>query len=204
MKKSASNFSVKKVPTRRAISQSKLSFDDFTQHSEQLSDLTAELSALKKEKEVLHEYTAQLLKSIAECQNEINTLVSNQDKLHNEARNINKFTRRYEQQRFNHNKTNREVQESVNGCSREIEELKERREEVEGDVMREKGNVGKLQEVIFKMKSELIMQEKERERFKGEGNCAKKQIRQLEEKVEGLKKANLEFVNKIKLNIYSN
>lgn len=204
MKKSLSNFNPKETPKKRAKSMSKISVDEFSQNSTQLALLTEELATLKKEKEVLTEYTAQLTKSIEECKTQNQSLISNHDKLHNETRNINKSTQRFEQARVKNSKICKESQENINKLDQSIDDLRRQKEDLEKRYKKESNNVTKLQEVVTKMRNELALQEKDRDRLRNEMNCSQKQIQQLEEKVEGLKVSNANFMKKIKLSINRN
>ena len=201
MKKSQSNLNQRKSPRKRAASMNRVSMDEFSQFSQQLSILSEELSTLKKEKEALTEYNQQLSKSIAECKAENQHLLGNQERLHNETRNINKFTHRFEEDRLKNTKNVKESNESLSRIDQEIAEFKQKRDDLEKRIGKEDKAVNKLQEVILKMRSELSMQERDRDRLRLEANCTQKQILQMEEKVHSLKISNANFMKKIKVSI---
>ncbi|OMJ85363.1 hypothetical protein SteCoe_13336 [Stentor coeruleus] len=204
MKKSLTNFNPKETPKKRSNSMSSISINEFSQFSQQLSLLTEELSMLKKEKEALIEYNSQLTKKIEECKNHNQYLSSNHDKLHNESKNINKSLQRFEQTRVKNSKTCKESQDNINKLEQTIEDLYRLKEDLLKRHRKESNNVTKLQEVVMKMRNELTLQEKDRERLRNDVNCSNKQIQQLEEKVERLENSNMSFMKKIKVSIIRN
>lgn len=204
MKKSLTNFNPKETPKKRSNSMSTISINEFSQFSQQLSLLSEELSMLKKEKEVLIDYNSQLAKKIEDCKNHNQSLSSNHDKLHNESKNINKSLQRFEQTRVKNSKTCKENQDRINKLDQTIEDLHRLKEDLLKRHRKESNNVTRLQEVVTKMRNELALQEKDRDRLRNDVNCSNKQIKQLEEKVERLENSNMNFMKKIKVSIIRN
>jgi chromosome segregation ATPase len=204
MKKSSSITIQRSTPRRRGSSASQISIDEFSQFSHQLFLLSEELKTLKNEKDALNEYNQQLQKKINECKTDNQLLSSNHEKLHNETRNINKFTYRFEQERAKYMKNVKESHEDIFLLDQDIENLKINREELENILKKETKTVFRLQDVIGKMRNELNFQEKDRDRLKNETATTQKQIRQIEEKVEMLQTSNTTFMKKIKKSILDN
>ena len=185
----------------RSQSISKINIDEFSQYSHQLSLLTEELSTLKEQKEALNEYNQQLIKRISECKSENQVLSSAHEKMYNETRHIHKYTQRFEQERVKHSKSVNEMAENIFRLETIIEELLTKKEELEKMLKKEAKSVVKLQEIISKMKSELVFQERDRDKLKFEVATSEKQIQQMWEKVENLKASNHNFIKKIKTSI---
>lgn len=201
MRKSASNFASKPVPRRRASSISKINLDEFSSHSHQLSLLTEELSTLNKEKDALVEYNLGLQKSINDSYVENQKIIEDHDRLHTETLKIKKSSQKKVQEMTKNKNLLRDFIESVTRLDSEIENLKREKDDLEKHKKKESFNVNKLQDIVLKMRTELNLQEREREKLKMEVVCSAKQIKQLEEKVENLRITNFNFTRKIKLSI---
>ncbi|OMJ81991.1 hypothetical protein SteCoe_17425 [Stentor coeruleus] len=201
MKKSLTNFNVKETPKKRSSSMSTISINEFSRFSQQLSLLTEELAMLKKEKETLIEYNSQLTKKIEDCKIHNQSLSSNHDKLHNESKSINKSLQRFEQTRVKNLKTSKESQDNINKLEQIIDDLCKLKEDLLKRHRKESNNVKRLQEVVTRMRNELALQEKDRDKLRNDVNCSNKQIEQLEERVERLENSNMNFMKKIKVSI---
>ena len=201
MRKSASNFAPKPAPRRRASSISKINLDEFSSNSQQLSLLTEELTTLSKEKDALAEYNLELQKSINDSYVENQRIVEDHDKLHTETLKIKRNSQKIVQDLTKNKTLLRGFIESVTRLDSEIENLKREKDELDKYKKKESFNVNKLQDIVLKMRSELNLQEREREKLKLEVVCSAKQIKQLEEKVENLRNTNFNFTRKIKISI---
>lgn len=201
MRKSASNFNPSQAPKRRASSMAKINFEEFSSQSQQLTLLSEELTTLKQEKEALLEYNSRLSKTITESQGENRLIQTNHDKLHSETQSLQRSSKKLTQQLIQNKKSLHDFILSIQDLDSDIEIHKQQKEELEKIKKKEAFNVNKLQEIVVKMRNELNSQERDREKYKNEVLCSQKQIDQLEEKVESLRKMNFNFTKKIKLSI---
>lgn len=201
MRKSASNFISKPTSRRRASSMPKINIDEFSSHSQQLALLTEELTTLKKEKDALTEYISELQKSINDGYMENQKIIEDHDRLHNETLKLKKNSKKVSQEMTKHKNVLRDLIENVSKLDSEIENLKKERNELERIKKKESFNVNKLQDIILKMRTELNIQERDREKLKLEVSTSAKQIKQLEEKVDNLRATNINFTRKIKISI---
>jgi chromosome segregation ATPase len=201
MRKSSSNLNSKPPSRRRASSMPKINLDEFSSHSQQLSLLSEELSTLKKEKEALNDYNVELQKSINESQAENQKIIEDHDRLHAETLKLKRNSKKTGQILIKNKNVLKDFIESVQKLDLEIEGMRKQKEDLERIRKKENMNVGRLTEVVTKMRIELGLQEREREKLRNEVVCSLKQIKQLEEKVENLRITNLNFTRKIKISI---
>lgn len=201
MRKSASNFNAKPAVKRRASSMIKINLDEFSSQSHQLTLLSEELNTLKQEKQALTDYNTQLTKTIQESEAENRLITTNHDKLHKETQFLQFSSNKLTQKLMQNKKNLHELIETVQQLDFDIDQLKLAKEELEKIKKTESFNVNKLQDIVMKMRNELNSQERDRERLKSEVLCSLKQIDQLEDKVESLRKMNFNFTKKIKLSI---
>lgn len=201
MRKSASNFNAKPAVKRRASSMIKINLDEFSSQSHQLTLLSEELNTLKQEKQALTDYNTQLTKTIQESEAENRLITTNHDKLHKETQFLQFSSNKLTQKLMQNKKNLHELIETVQQLDFDIDQLKLAKEELEKIKKTESFNVNKLQDIVMKMRNELNSQERDRERLKNEVLCSLKQIDQLEDKVESLRKMNFNFTKKIKLSI---
>jgi chromosome segregation ATPase len=201
MRKSSSNLNSKPPSRRRASSMPKINLDEFSSHSQQLSLLSEELSTLKKEKEALNDYNVELQKSINESQAENQKIIEDHDRLHAETLKLKRNLKKTGQILIKNKNVLKDFIESVQKLDLEIEGMRKQKEDLERIRKKENMNVGRLTEVVTKMRIELGLQEREREKLRNEVVCSLKQIKQLEEKVENLRITNLNFTRKIKISI---
>ena len=179
----------------------KINIDEFSSHSQQLALLTEELTTLKKEKDALTEYISELQKSINDGYMENQKIIEDHDRLHNETLKLKKNSKKVSQEMTKHKNVLRDLIENVSKLDSEIENLKKERNELERIKKKESFNVNKLQDIILKMRTELNIQERDREKLKLEVSTSAKQIKQLEEKVDNLRATNINFTRKIKISI---